>query len=300
MGKFKFALPGFILFGVCFGSPGFSQTLTECTSPASDTDGDGYGWENNESCIVLEQQQFQCEDRGGYPWGWNPVSLQSCRLDTVVASQGCVDTEPLNDGWGWNGMASCVVATEVDLFRCDAVGNFPWGWNPTTKSSCRLALAGSAEDLLSSFHSPDVASVKPNLEELLNVPLLCRKVRNHGFDDGVGIFDVLAGDENVFYTGTLRYLGESLRGNYEPVVQRQYSFHEPTRAALNNASMWQNLDDEPIAEFHDSGERGREMRLETGTMGFSRNAGGQYILGETSYSLFGTSQGFQTSICVVR
>ncbi|NKC11993.1 MAG: hypothetical protein GKR94_07265 [Gammaproteobacteria bacterium] len=28
--------------------------FSACTSPASDPDGDGYGWENGESCIVSE------------------------------------------------------------------------------------------------------------------------------------------------------------------------------------------------------------------------------------------------------
>ena len=279
---------------------GFTQTLPNCVSSSSDSDGDGYGWENEASCIVV-MSHGTCEDRGDYPWGWDPVALDSCRLDIrETVSHECIDTTPLNDGWGWDGVTSCEVATEVDLFQCESVGNFPWGWNPTTKSSCRLELAGSAEDLLSSFHSPDVASAIPGLEELLNVPLLCRKVRNDGFDDGVGLFDVLADDENVFYAGTLRYLGESLRGVYNQVVQRQYSFHEPARAALNNASMWQDLDDEPVAEFHDSGEQSSLMRQDTASMGFRRNSSGQYLLSETNYSLFGTSQGFQTSICVVR
>ena len=63
-------------------NPATAQSLPACLSPDSDSDGDGYGWENAQSCIVVAQQQNQCEDRGGYPWGWNPVTLESCRLDT--------------------------------------------------------------------------------------------------------------------------------------------------------------------------------------------------------------------------
>lgn len=47
-----------------------------------------------------------CENRGDYPYGWNPISKTSCRLDV---SGSCIDTD--GDGWGWDGQASCRMDT---------------------------------------------------------------------------------------------------------------------------------------------------------------------------------------------
>lgn len=68
-----------------------AQRLTNCASSISDSDGDGFGWENNASCIVVTgaapESGGQCEDRGGFPWGWNPITLISCRLDEQPQQQ---------------------------------------------------------------------------------------------------------------------------------------------------------------------------------------------------------------------
>ena len=111
--------------------PVTAQTLPNCISGNSDSDGDGYGWENGESCIV---QQNRCEDRGDFPWGWDPVTETSCRLDqaeqTVQAAQECPDSD--GDGWGWNGVESCRVTEFVnEAGECiDVLPLFDgWGWN---------------------------------------------------------------------------------------------------------------------------------------------------------------------------
>lgn len=281
-------------------SPAHSNNLPTCTAVDSDTDGDGYGWENNASCRVVKPEGA-CEDRGDYPWGWNPVALTSCRLDTAV----CVDTVPLNDGWGWNGFSSCRVSVEKDMGRCDDVGLYPWGWNPTTESTCRVELAGATEAILGRLKTQLRNSVQPPLQEVLNVPMLCRKLTNQGYDDGVGFFNDLPSDPNIFYSGTLEYLGDTLRGSYVPEVQSQYRFHQPAAAALNYWTMWQRLDDEPIASFHESGERlissdGTFLRVNTGTMDFKKLDQNLYVFDETFTSLLGTSQYFQISLCVPR
>ena len=73
-----------------FGSSGFAESRPDCISAASDADGDGFGWENDATCLVVAESG-QCENRGGYPWGWNPVALASCRLDEPVVA--CTDTD---------------------------------------------------------------------------------------------------------------------------------------------------------------------------------------------------------------
>lgn len=56
-----------------------------CSSSAADPDGDGWGWENNQSCIVASTAP------NGFPY----------------CSSASVD--PDGDGWGWENSASCVV-----------------------------------------------------------------------------------------------------------------------------------------------------------------------------------------------
>ena len=109
-----------------------AQTLPTCESASSDSDGDGYGWENEQSCIVQSSQQGQCEDRGDFPWGWNPVTLSSCLLGELAEPSECIDSD--GDGYGWNGIATCIVESS----QCEDRGGYPWGWNPVTLESCRL------------------------------------------------------------------------------------------------------------------------------------------------------------------
>ncbi len=95
-----------------------AQSLaTFCASPQSDPDGDGWGWENNQSCIVdttgddtqHSTSNNTCPDPDGDGWGW--FNGQSCRVaaepdTTAVAPTGnCVD--PDGDGWGWRNGQSC-------------------------------------------------------------------------------------------------------------------------------------------------------------------------------------------------
>ena len=109
------------------------QSLPVCASASSDPDGDGYGWENEQSCIVASSEaEGICEDRGDFPWGWNETTRSSCRLGVQTEATACVDDD--GDGWGWNGIASCIVESS----QCEDRGGYPWGWNPVTLSSCRL------------------------------------------------------------------------------------------------------------------------------------------------------------------
>jgi len=76
-------------------------------------------------------------DPVGDGWGWNGTS--SCRVTEVPdedpgdLASTCVDTDPLGDGWGWNGTASCRVGAtpQQPTQQCidtDPVGD-GWGWN---------------------------------------------------------------------------------------------------------------------------------------------------------------------------
>lgn len=92
----------------------FSATANAgpCLDPASDPDGDGWGYENGQSCTVESgpannSGNRTCIDLDGDGWGWNGV--ESCQLQTSAAE--CVDLD--GDGWGWNGVESCTVASNM-------------------------------------------------------------------------------------------------------------------------------------------------------------------------------------------
>jgi len=84
-------------------------------------------------------------DPVGDGWGWDGVS--SCRvIGTQPQAAACVDTDPVGDGWGWDGVSSCRVgSTEPEpnpqpqpaaCVDTDPVGD-GWGWDGV--SSCRLS-----------------------------------------------------------------------------------------------------------------------------------------------------------------
>lgn len=80
-----------------------------CTNANSDRDGDGWGYENGQSCTTnpTNTQSGVCIDPDGDGWGWNGQS--SCATNVVTntsnSAGACIDTD--GDGWGWNGIATC-------------------------------------------------------------------------------------------------------------------------------------------------------------------------------------------------
>lgn len=82
-----------------------------CASAASDPDGDGWGWENERSCVVVTQCQNANSDPDGDGWGWE--NDKSC---VVVKTAGrhpqcqSAASDPDGDGYGWENNATCLVA----------------------------------------------------------------------------------------------------------------------------------------------------------------------------------------------
>ena len=83
-------------------------------------------------------------DPVGDGWGWDGSA--SCRVNVTTnsdtSSDSCVDTDPIGDGWGWDGSASCrvdaVVNNDPETSPCidtDPVGD-GWGWDGS--ASCRV------------------------------------------------------------------------------------------------------------------------------------------------------------------
>ena len=126
-----------------------AQTWPTCASAASDPDGDGWGWENNQSCVVAATNNNQCNWYGTYyplcvnagsDWGWENnqscVSRAACAtvpngLPTTGSSSSsaqfpnCVSaaSDPDGDGWGWENGRSCVVVGANRISRIMPLGD---------------------------------------------------------------------------------------------------------------------------------------------------------------------------------
>ena len=125
-----------VLLGALLATPISAQIpiTQQCIDPASDPDGDGWGYENGMSCRVATNASQStdtlttnvttaaCVDTDGDGWGWDGVA--SCRVAAQIPAQSsvqspaqssdqsreCVDSD--GDGWGWNGVASCLVSIQ--------------------------------------------------------------------------------------------------------------------------------------------------------------------------------------------
>ncbi len=111
-----------------------SGSVPACSNALSDPDGDGYGWENNASCIATSQPLSTsdlpatsgipvCQSTGSDPdgdgYGWeqgasclvsgqaNGATTTTSASDTVYCQSGASD--PDGDGWGWENSQSCLV-----------------------------------------------------------------------------------------------------------------------------------------------------------------------------------------------
>ncbi|OED42244.1 hypothetical protein AB833_06180 [Chromatiales bacterium (ex Bugula neritina AB1)] len=76
------------------GNP--TQFVSQCASGVTDTDGDGWGWENNASCFVTLP----------VPSG-DGIGNMASDSSIPLCISGIADSD--GDGWGWEGNRSCVV-----------------------------------------------------------------------------------------------------------------------------------------------------------------------------------------------
>lgn len=98
-----------------------------CCDPNSDTTGDGWGWENNASCYVVEDEGCGTADNG-YPiccdpnsdttgdgWGWE--NGESCFVESNTCNWYGTEypiCENTHSGWGWENGESCVSQDECN------------------------------------------------------------------------------------------------------------------------------------------------------------------------------------------
>jgi len=90
-----------------------ADTHPNCASSASDPDGDGYGWENEKSCIVVVHCQSAGSDADGDGFGWENdrsciVLKQANSSGFPACAQGAA-SDPDGDGYGWENNNTCLV-----------------------------------------------------------------------------------------------------------------------------------------------------------------------------------------------
>jgi len=109
------------------GNDSANTGLPACSSALMDPDGDGYGWENDQTCLVAMSGTTNTGDSSGIPacmsansdldgdgWGWenNRSCLSSGAMVTnngLPPSCKSADSDPDADGWGWEDNQSCRV-----------------------------------------------------------------------------------------------------------------------------------------------------------------------------------------------
>jgi len=104
-----------------------------------DTDGDGWGWDGEQSCRLTPLDSCDYSDAHLYNgWGWNAATMESCApLDDTGACD--YSNASLYNGWGWNAvtMESCPPLDDTGTCDYSNASQFNgWGWNPVTMQSC--------------------------------------------------------------------------------------------------------------------------------------------------------------------
>lgn len=83
---------------ILLSSAGETLAVPVCVSAASDPDGDGWGWENNQSCKVIPDCASAASDPDGDGWGWE--NNQSCKVVSKAAKGFTVTGSVLKDANG--------------------------------------------------------------------------------------------------------------------------------------------------------------------------------------------------------
>jgi len=109
-----------------------AQDRPQCSSAQTDPDGDGWGFENGQSCLVAAARSANVTVQAGRPvctgaainngdgWGWE--NNQPCVYASGTGAQAAADSSgsrPVctsaaidnGDGWGWENNQPCIYST---------------------------------------------------------------------------------------------------------------------------------------------------------------------------------------------
>lgn len=197
----------------------------QCNSAASDPDGDGWGYENEQSCIVSNAsltrtvqavEPPQCSPAAisnGDGWGWennqscqyaagNSASAASAAPGYPVCSPSAINN---GNGWGWENNRSCVYSaaasvaastggsTDTENYsggapQCSAraVDNGNgWGFEYGTSCLWGDVQPGSGQSSSEGAAPPPVAAASPGFDNSTGRPI-CLTDASDGNGDGFG------------------------------------------------------------------------------------------------------------------
>lgn len=127
MKKINLTVPAILIASSLLLTTHSYAALPECSSANFDSDDDGFGWENNQSCRVaattssggsnLPTCQMASSDPDGDGYGWeNGLSCKADSTRTTAGRPQCFDSsfDPDGDGYGWENNQTCVVDGETE------------------------------------------------------------------------------------------------------------------------------------------------------------------------------------------
>ena len=105
----------FVFIPLAFTSHLYAAPI--CTDSHSDPDGDGWGWENNSSCEISSLSNTSGSSECSVDLATLQAENDQLRQQVLSLQSGtlavCEDTDPIGDGWGWNGTSSCPIVATV-------------------------------------------------------------------------------------------------------------------------------------------------------------------------------------------
>ena len=131
-------LSSFALFSAA--APNAHAMLPVCQSASSDSDGDGYGWENNDSCIVNGAITPPSNSGSGSNSGSNSGS--GLRWPACVSAA----SDPDGDGFGWENNDTCQVTSNSSAGTGSSAGSGSSAVTPSSSSGGRPSCVSASSD----------------------------------------------------------------------------------------------------------------------------------------------------------
>jgi len=126
-----------------------------CNSELSDTDGDGWGWENNRSCIVTTDSTQPL-----------PVPGSTTSSDLPVCESS--GSDPDGDGYGWENNRSCLVTAASEASSNDDPAPQPSSDEPASPSTDALRFMALGDSITHGVTRDSAKSYRHDLTRLLS------------------------------------------------------------------------------------------------------------------------------------
>ncbi len=132
-------LSSFALFSAA--APNAHAMLPVCQSASSDSDGDGYGWENNDSCIV-NGAITPSNSGSGSASNSGANSGSSSRWPACLSAA----SDPDGDGFGWENNDTCLVTNNSSANSGSSAGSDNSAVAPGSSSGGRPSCVSASSD----------------------------------------------------------------------------------------------------------------------------------------------------------